>query len=565
MRKSQFLLTKIFILGVFLFFIVIPLQQAHSESKATWKVDFGHLPTTNDVVVELDYDTGWAPEPGEHFLVLPLDISRGSDGYSIFQDRTSHWYGGTPVTVNKSKNHYALSYIGLKTSGINFVGDLSVEIVVEFGAGLHIPRERLLTRLLNLLVNNSYACTDGQNVQEVGKSKLVFLKETNGIRWYELTPPIPFYNMPKGSTYGFFNDSGLVRMQIKYIPKSSGRLMIGVAAIVLKDAKGNYRQAKLAKGSGEAYQASLVPTERGNMQYVYDKETAILSMEFKNIGQGPIQLDQLSLDILARSTTYGQDFLEGFSLHDVGGRPIRTLSLQEIQNRLLGKTILPDQSLRLPLFSINQLPAKAIYCPMVELAQISPKYKAPETQGRIISWSAPSCDYPRGSGRKKHFLTIDNNIVLFYINADSSVDIVRLQQEEGSYQEGYIPYGQLLPMDGSWFYTASLPKTKFKYRQTRLQDVPGFEWGLFLEESSAQYLAKTSSVSIVSRSQDFYGNKLTQYKKGNITGFIVDRTIKCGVKVCAQSVLFEIPLAWTTNEKLMAHILWMIRMNDIYP
>lgn len=583
--------------------------QTYNESKVAWKMNLAHLPTTGDVVVTLDYDTGGPStfggpedhrvslEGGEQFLVLPVGVDN-PDKYSIFQSMGSHWYGGTPVAINKSKNRYTLSYIGLKINGVASLGDLSVEIAVDFAAdrssSLNTPKEGLWARLLNLLIAKTYACGPSMYVRIVGISKLTFYKEENGIRWYELMTPIPLYDLPptycdsaaskkRGKTEAVSEEEdedydeycpdlkdGAVRMHIDYVPKTSGRLVVEAGAIVLKDTKGNYWQTKLIQGSNKTYRAYLAPLEKGTLRYTYDKETATLSIELKNTGKFPIQLDEVSLNALAKSGTYGEGLIDGFSLHDVEGRPLRTLSFQEIKKQLNGKTIQRDQSLRLPLFSVNKLPAKTIWCPMIGLARISTKYKAPETQGRIIAWDAPYFYYPRRlmNGEIKRFFPIDNTSFIFYVNPDSSVDLVKLQREGRTSREGErsILYLQMLPATDSWFFKATLPAAKFKYRQARLNDVPGFEWGLFLEESSAQYLAKTTGASVVSRSKDYYGNNLTQYKRGNVIGFIVDRAFGCpyAFKACAQGVLYEIPSAWTKDEKLMAYLLWMIRINDIY-
>jgi len=583
----------------------ITTLQTYKESKAAWKIDLANPPTTADVVVKLEYDVGgygaWGGDDnrvflkgGEKFLVLPV-TSSWDLRHSIFQSQGTHWYGGTPVIIGKSKKQYTLSYIGFKINGVNSLGDLIVEIAVDFAADrsgfLNTPKKGWWAQLLNLVITKTYACGPSMYVRIVGITKLSFFKETNGIRWYELTTPIPLYNL--SSAYCDEDDikemmkeegiseeeaqvycpkliNGEIRMHIDYIPKMPGQLLVEVAAIVVKDENGDYCQVKLVKGATDAYRAYLVPVEKGTVQYIYDDKTTELMIELKNTGQSPIHLDEVSLSALARSGTYGEGLLDRFSLDDEKGKPIRMLSFQEIQNRLNGETILPEQSLRVPLFSISTLPAQVIYCPMIGLARATTKYKAPKTQGRIIHWSAPHCNYPRRliNGQIKRFLSIDNNNFLFYVNDDSSVDFVKLQKEGNPSQAaGRIQYLQMLPVADSWIYKTTFPASKFKYRQARLNDVPGFEWGLFLKESSTQYLRKATGVSIISRGRDYYGNNLTYYKRGDVRGFIVDRSFKCPytTKICAQSVLYEIPSEWTNDKKLMAYLLWMIRMNAIYP
>jgi len=214
----------------------------------------------------------------------------GPESFSVFTSQGSHSYQGTPVYLLNSNSKYTVSYIGLKVSERDLIGELKVEFGIDYSAddlGTTQQKTSVFTSIFG--IQTAYACGPGIHLRRVGNSNLVFLEETNGIAWYRLEKPIALYNlrlqysdqdcstMPvyckdqvddpeECSQYYscYYNaaitglEKGNLRMHIFYRPNDKeGLLRLQVVNLILSDPAGVHYRAIMGKNFDHYYRAYL--------------------------------------------------------------------------------------------------------------------------------------------------------------------------------------------------------------------------------------------------------------------------------------------------------------------
>jgi hypothetical protein len=579
--------------------------------------DLSKLPATTDVTVDLDYDTAgseeWTqnqrvftdPSTKETFLLLPVDIPfQARTGYSLFQARGSHWYGGTLITLKPSSEQYTLRQVGLKLSDPAGVERLSMEVAAEYSTqppgtprGCLAPQrsEGFLSRLLQIFSSDAYACGAGIYLHSVGSSSLLPIGTTGGTQWYELDLPIPLSDISTGycsdiEDARYWADDyemsqaqaeewcaqwkyRAIRMHIEYRPVRAGKLIAQVDAIVLDAKSGRQARATLAPKK-DAYRAYFVAFEKGRVEFAYESATTSVDMRVINDGSQAISLDDYLLGLLGRHLGWDRNAAAGFSLYNVDGQRVDSVSLEKTLVGLQGKIVPPRSSIQIPLFSLAALPAGQLYFPLIDYKPPAPpEVTAAGEPPRLVDWRLEIAGHPFDpvDGGKRYFLPIHSRQgtygpAVLYKDEASEIVVSGLVERQGDFDSLGVLCRQLLPEPKSWIYEPTVPEESYHYHRTAPGPSAIMEWGLLLPKRGAEYLAGLQGVTGIAPGRDYYGNAITGYRRAGRTGFIVDRDLPChsSAGICSRSILYEVPDSWTADRKRMAHLLWLIRTNVVY-
>jgi hypothetical protein len=309
------------------------------------------------------------------------------DYYSPIFGVESHFfpYEGTPV---KFKDHFLLLYVGLEINNPQLVKDIKISFSKYYSYEDEY-RKGKINKYFEKLIPKSYACGPYGNYKLIGSSELSLIGEKDGVYWYALRDPI------------FFDKEESV-MQLSYKPTGEeGKLSIRVADMVFIDKDKKFVRPSLLKytdivlpyifdeGSSNCspynkYLVYLAKEEKGNIVFRQNSDMQTLDLSFENIGKDSITIDNQSIwNIKNKSISW---IVKDIKIQDSSGNIISKISLDEIKNKILGKQIETNQSIKIPIVSLKDLQKNKFYYIVIGTGG---EYKGEKitNQNRIIKWS----------------------------------------------------------------------------------------------------------------------------------------------------------------------------------
>ena len=514
------------------------------------------------------------PSTGEQYLLLSKKINTSGYGdreYPIFQGVESHSYQGTPIYLSSVHNNQFLSYIGLKINDPSLISNIRVELGVDYLTRPIIEKLGFVGNIFGKLVSwlstkTVEACGPGIYLRNVGDSHITYIGAKDGISWFKLDKEISVSDIPlsycNGGDCGGYNNiiedlsGGNLRMHINYIPTGNkGILKIQLAdAVFHNNQNGNYSEAYLDKSSSDMYRAILSDQEYGSLAFVRDVvNPAVLDLVLTNKGNDPIIVDDYSFNRIKNSYIGKQAV--GFVIRDSQNTPSSHISFDTILGQTKGKMIQPGNSLSAQVFSATSI-QDGLYTISIEYA--SSTSQAPIAP-RVIYWDFYGNRIFFSKDRPIYaFAVVQSGIRLFSLFAFSSSYYLA---GKGSYNLKY-----LVPSASD--YPDFAQKTEWNnqsiLRQISINDVQnnaGSLWGGFIPSMISSEFFSSLGIQPTSILNDFDGNKIEVYQRNQMTGYVVERSIKNyqGSDSIHGSLVYEIPTNYLTDNLLAQTYLFTIK------
>ena len=317
--------------------------------------DVGKIPTTNNISLAPHYsdpkegdgvneDSGYnatGKYGGFLYNNIPVYlVSKNDDKPNIIFGVPSHFdaYSGTPMSI---KGSFLLTHVGLKINDPSLIKNLYVELGSGGWYG-NMSYNNKRGSLFDLLIPTAYACGGG-GYASIGKSDLNFVETQAGIYWYVLKTPILAFNANE--------------LQVSYIPNGKeGFLSVGVSDMIFQDENQNFVRIAPTNQSS-SYNAYLAPEENGKIEFKQDGQNKNLLLLFENQGKDAFTIDNDSINSI--QTIYGQT-IQNINIRDSVGSVVNSISMQDIKNNILGKTIQPGAQASM-LITLNNLSNNASY------------------------------------------------------------------------------------------------------------------------------------------------------------------------------------------------------------
>lgn len=322
--------------------ILNKIKSSHNSFPSFIKVEPGNM------VIEYDNYGG------------DIDNLKCSDRYS-----TSGFEEGSEEGIYEYYNHYGqkygtgasfqedvdLEYVGIK----NPIGsELINELFIDFSGGLNFKSSQkennFLLGLVEEIIPTVDACAwsdyQGQGGAYTVSSKLNFVKEEKGIRWYSpeekmtLGPDIETVQISYSKKSGFGGkivlavDNFIFKKDNKYFYPKNNQVIFGGNVIVMSECL-----------KGDFYYKFFMKEEIGNIDFEYNDKENKFVITLKNTGNEEIVIDESSiqaLPILSLDVFNGEDVNSENKIFSLDLSPSSDFS-----KKIIGEKISPKDNLKI--------------------------------------------------------------------------------------------------------------------------------------------------------------------------------------------------------------------------
>lgn len=294
-------------------------------------------------------------------------ISKNDNKESVIFGVPSHIdaYSGTLIKTNDT---LLLTHIGFKINDPTLIKNLYVQLG-SGGVSDEMSYNSSNKNPLGFLIPVASAC-GGTNYTEIGGSELNFVEAQLGVYWYALKTPILTLNANT--------------LQVSYVPnEKEGLLSIGLEDMIFQDENQKFVKVAQKASLSNRYYAYLAPEENGKIEFKQDSQSKKLVLLFENQGKDTFKIDEDSINSI-ESVFYSK--ILKINIRDNQGKILFSLSMQNIRDNILGKTINPMSNVSLPL-PIDNLSNNTSYWITLEYKISRTDIPINQNRRKVIHWT----------------------------------------------------------------------------------------------------------------------------------------------------------------------------------